>query len=103
MNKDWRSEAACRNEDPESFFILEHNAAANLRRAERMAICWRCPVRQWCLLTAIRRRDRWGVFGGYDMEVLNNHSDKRDAAKSEATVELWFAGVSLDEVESVLS
>ena len=101
MKWDWRDDAACRGEDPESFFIVEHSASANQRREERKTICWTCPVRPWCLITAVRQRSPWGVVGGYDMEDLT--SEKRRAAEAEAMIELWTSdGIGPDEVREAL-
>lgn len=104
MSLNWRKRAACRDADPESFFVIEHNALANQRRKERADICWdECPVRAWCLITAVTRREPWGVFGGYDMEKMTR-PEKRKAARTEAVVELLMSDeIAFDEVAEALS
>jgi WhiB family transcriptional regulator, redox-sensing transcriptional regulator len=55
---DWISQAACREEDPDSLFV--QGAAQN--RAKH--ICGGCPVRVECLADALDNRTEFGVWGG---------------------------------------
>lgn len=58
---DWRTQAACREADPELFFPGERDSAY-----PALAVCRTCPVAQPCLqfaLTFEPARDH-GVFGG---------------------------------------
>ena len=77
----WTDEAACRGEDPELFFPLGlgHEFSGQIRRAK--AICGRCPVREDCLLTALGRPDRYGIFGGLteDERAKLRRNDRRRA------------------------
>lgn len=55
----WRDRARCRGADPEIFFPLDDEDAA-----EAKEICASCPVREACLEYAITHRERIGVWGG---------------------------------------
>lgn len=62
----WDRAAACREADPDLFFpegeeaeVLENTAAAK-------AICRTCPVVHPCLVDALDRDERYGVWGGLD-------------------------------------
>ncbi|WP_327415469.1 WhiB family transcriptional regulator [Streptomyces sp. NBC_01233] len=62
----WDRNAACRHEDPALFFpegeeteVLEQTAAAK-------EICRSCPVVHPCLVDALDRDERFGVWGGLD-------------------------------------
>jgi hypothetical protein len=55
----WQRRAACRTEDPESFFPEWDGAA---RAAQ--AVCAGCPVRAECLDYAIKRGITHGIWGG---------------------------------------
>lgn len=44
---------------PELFFADRPHA---LERAKRL--CHSCPVQEWCLTTALDRREPYGVWGG---------------------------------------
>lgn len=61
---DWRKAAACRTEDPETFFASDLTAAgkANIRHAK--VICWTCPSKAACGQWAIDTRQAFGVWGG---------------------------------------
>ena len=64
---DWRTRAACRDEDPEIFFPDPSDTDT---RAQAEAICAKCPVRTECGLNA----DRFGIWGGTYYEP--EHGDK---------------------------
>ncbi len=50
----------------EWFFADADNKAANQKAiADAKALCERCPRRAECLAGALRRDDRYGIFGGY--------------------------------------
>ncbi len=57
---DWEPEAVCNQGDPELFFpeVGKRTTAAALK------VCGRCPVREECLLAALSRRERYGIWGG---------------------------------------
>ena len=58
---DWRTRAACRDEDPEWWFPTKDRDTTELA----LDVCRDCPVRQQCLQHAIDHDERWGIFGGY--------------------------------------
>ena len=55
----WRQRAACRGVDPDIFFPVTDEEAADAK-----AICAACPVQQACLEWALTTREREGVWGG---------------------------------------
>ncbi|HZT65546.1 MAG TPA: WhiB family transcriptional regulator [Acidimicrobiales bacterium] len=59
MNLSWRHRAACQGVDPDVFFPVSDEDAADAK-----AICGVCPVREACLEYALARRERDGVWGG---------------------------------------
>jgi len=61
---DWRSEAACREVDPELFFPIGNSGPALLQIEEAKQVCRRCPVMQECLHWAIDSGQDAGVWGG---------------------------------------
>ncbi|MFF4344256.1 WhiB family transcriptional regulator [Kitasatospora sp. NPDC001540] len=62
---DWRSRAACRDEDPELFFPIGNTGPALLQIEEAKAVCSRrCPVREQCLTWAMATGQDAGVWGG---------------------------------------
>lgn len=59
MSQDWRQHGKCRGVDPEVFYPVNEDDAAQAK-----AICDSCPVRQPCLEWALTDRERYGVWGG---------------------------------------
>ena len=55
----WRQKAACRGVDPDIFFPVSDEDAADAK-----AICASCSVRQACLEWALSVREKDGVWGG---------------------------------------
>jgi WhiB family redox-sensing transcriptional regulator len=61
----WDLDAACRDTDPDVFFIGPGKSTAEARR-----ICLSCPVRRECLAAALQaeasksKDERHGIFGG---------------------------------------
>jgi len=61
---DWRTNAACRDTDPELFFPIG-NAGPALRQLERAKqVCAGCQVRIPCLEWALATGQDAGVWGG---------------------------------------
>ena len=56
---DWRSRAACRNQDPDAMF-----PTTTAGEDEAQAVCRYCPVRNTCAEYALNNRIEYGVFGG---------------------------------------
>ena len=55
----WQERARCRQHDPEVFFPEKGGSSREAKR-----ICADCPVRIECLNYALRRDERYGVWGG---------------------------------------
>ena len=55
----WQEQARCREHDPELFFPEKGGSSREAKR-----ICSECPVRIECLNYALRRDERYGVWGG---------------------------------------
>ena len=56
---DWLADALCAEVDTDLFFSV--NGVFN---SEARSICARCPVSADCLAVALKRRERYGVWGG---------------------------------------
>ncbi|MFN2558024.1 MAG: WhiB family transcriptional regulator [Nitriliruptorales bacterium] len=61
---DWRSQAACIEEDPELFFPVGSTGPAVDQAEEAKRVCARCDVREPCLEFAIGTNQDAGVWGG---------------------------------------
>ncbi|MFD5494406.1 WhiB family transcriptional regulator [Streptomyces sp. NPDC001812] len=61
---DWRTRAACRDEDPDLFFPIGTSGSALLQTERAKAVCRRCPVREQCLDWAMDSGQSLGVWGG---------------------------------------
>ncbi|MFJ3189127.1 WhiB family transcriptional regulator [Streptomyces halstedii] len=60
----WRTHAACRDEDPDLFFPIGTTGPALVQTEEAKAVCRGCPVRQQCLDWALENNQDAGVWGG---------------------------------------
>lgn len=67
---EWQYEGACREVDPESFFLEPSMRGANKRKREQsaIAVCNTCPVKQACLKHALSVPEVYGVWGGMNEE-----------------------------------
>ncbi|NIH79293.1 WhiB family transcriptional regulator [Amycolatopsis viridis] len=61
---DWRTSAACRDEDPELFFPVSEMGPGARQVARAKAVCASCPVRAECLAYALDAGLDNGIFGG---------------------------------------
>ncbi|MGW1438689.1 WhiB family transcriptional regulator [Streptomyces griseus] len=69
VNTNWRTVAACRDEDPDLFFPIGTSGPAVAQAEEAKAICRRrCPVMDRCLQWALKSGQDHGVWGGTDEE-----------------------------------
>ena len=65
--RDWRPQAACRDEDPERWFPVGSSGPVHEAQvAAAKAVCRRCPVKAACLQDALDGGLDHGVFGGLD-------------------------------------
>jgi WhiB family redox-sensing transcriptional regulator len=65
-NWQWQSTAACREINPEVFFLPENarGSSKRMREAAAKAVCARCPIRLRCLDWALTVGEAYGVWGG---------------------------------------
>ena len=63
----WEHDAECRGTDePDVFFPGSDSGLKPVEVEEAKSICQRCPVMSDCLVTALERREPYGVWGGLD-------------------------------------
>jgi WhiB family redox-sensing transcriptional regulator len=78
--RDWLSDGACRDEDPELFFPISSAGPAIRQILAAKAVCGRCEVRQECLCYALEDTHSHGVWGGTTEE-------ERKAIRAQARAE----------------
>ncbi|SDD18520.1 WhiB family transcriptional regulator [Streptomyces prasinopilosus] len=61
---DWRTRAACRDEDPDLFFPIGTSGPALFQTEQAKTVCRRCPVQRQCLDWALETGQSLGVWGG---------------------------------------
>lgn len=62
---DWRTRAACLEEDPDLFFPDGERGYSSLNQLElARTVCRRCPVRLTCLRAAMNTGATYGMWGG---------------------------------------
>lgn len=59
LRSTWKQAAACEGSSSDVFYPEN-----DFEAAEAKAICARCPVQNICLETALRDKERYGVWGG---------------------------------------
>ena len=64
----WRAAAACRQQDPRTFFPVGATGPAVGEIAAAKTVCRSCPVRLSCLHFALVTNQEYGVWGGHDEE-----------------------------------
>jgi WhiB family transcriptional regulator, redox-sensing transcriptional regulator len=62
--RDWRSDAACRDADPELFFPDGDIRSARAHVKTAKLICRGCPVSATCLTWALTNGQEAGIWGG---------------------------------------
>ena len=80
---DWRTQAACRNQDPELFFPIGTTDRAVAQLTKAKAVCHTCPVREPCLTWVLRSEplgQEAGVCAG--LGEAERRSLKRRAARA---------------------
>jgi WhiB family redox-sensing transcriptional regulator len=65
---DWRTKAACRDQDPETFFPSGYGIEAKRAIVDAKTVCLYCPTRDNCLNFALTEGIPNGVFGGLTEE-----------------------------------
>jgi hypothetical protein len=61
----WQTSAPCASADPDAWYP-EFGEKAN----DAKAICRSCPYKTPCLLEALQRGERYGVWGGLNLSTL---------------------------------
>jgi WhiB family redox-sensing transcriptional regulator len=76
---EWQFDGACRDSDPESFFLDPNMRGSNKHQRELTAIkiCNSCPVKQACLDHALSVPEIFGVWGGMTEEQRHKILKKR--------------------------
>lgn len=64
----WRSEAACRDTDPDLFFPIGTTGPAIDQIAQAKTVCGECEVREPCLEFALSTNQDSGIWGGTSEE-----------------------------------
>lgn len=81
---DWQHRAACRNEDPDRFFIVGTTPEALQQIEDAKAFCHaNCGVIEECLRFALERGHEGGVFGG--TSETERRALKRKASRGSGT------------------
>ena len=78
--EDWRTQAACRDTDPDLFFPVGTTGAAIEQIEAAKAVCGACPAQAPCLEFALATNQESGVWGG------TSEDDRRLLRKA------WLAG-----------
>lgn len=70
---EWADDALCQDYDPDTFFPQAQagrskSRAGSAQVREAQAICNLCPVRLKCLNYALDNDERYGIWGGVDIE-----------------------------------
>jgi len=68
----WRSEAICRDTDPELFFPVGTTGQALLQIDRAKQVCSECNVRVSCLGFALETNQDSGIWGGTSEEERRN-------------------------------
>src|SRR5690625_7225018 len=82
---DWRSQAACLDEDPELFFPIGNTGPALMQIDEAKAQCQRCPVMETCLKWALETGQGAGVWGGLSEDERRALQRRRARARRAAS------------------
>ncbi|MFF7361262.1 WhiB family transcriptional regulator [Streptomyces sp. NPDC008125] len=81
--ENWRTRAACREEDPDLFFPIGSTGPALVQTEDAKAVCRTCPVREQCLRWALDNNQDAGVWGGLaeDERRALKRRDRRKAGQ----------------------
>lgn len=86
--RNWRDSAACRETDPELYFPTGEGTTAQQQADDAKAVCYRCPVIDVCLRSAMDNGQREGVWGGLTEQERHalSRRRRRSAAAGPPTV-----------------
>jgi len=68
----WRTNAICRDTDPELFFPVGTTGQALLQIAKAKGVCCQCPVKVECLDFAMETNQYTGIWGGLSEDERRN-------------------------------
>lgn len=68
----WRSQAICRDTDPDLFFPIGTTGQALVQIDRAKEVCGVCPVKSDCLEYALETNQDSGIWGGLDEEQRRN-------------------------------
>lgn len=68
----WRSQAICRDTDPDLFFPIGTTGQALVQIDRAKEVCDVCPVKSDCLEYALETNQDSGIWGGLDEEQRRN-------------------------------
>lgn len=68
----WRSQAICRDTDPDLFFPIGTTGQALVQIDRAKEVCGVCPVKTDCLEYALETNQDSGIWGGLDEEQRRN-------------------------------
>jgi WhiB family redox-sensing transcriptional regulator len=80
----WRSDALCRDTDPELFFPVGTTGQALVQIDHAKRVCGECSVRGACLDFAIATNQDSGIWGGLSEDERRNIRRARAAAQRAA-------------------
>lgn len=93
----WMDDAACANTDPDQFFPEKGGSTRDAKK-----ICGGCDVRQQCLEYALRRDERFGIWGGLserERRPLRRAAAPAEVVRTEPRKQRW---TWTDEADQVL-
>ena len=83
---DWRTRAACLDENPELFFPVGTTGPAVTQVEEAKLICGGCEVRAECLTWALEANQDHGVWGGLSEDERRSLRRRNARARASAAV-----------------
>ena len=76
----WRTDAICRDTDPDLFFPIGTTGQALTQIARAKQVCGECPVRVDCLEYALETNQDSGIWGGLSEEERRDIRRRNAAA-----------------------
>ena len=76
----WRTDAICRDTDPDLFFPIGTTGQALTQIARAKQVCGECPVRVDCLDYALETNQDSGIWGGLSEEERRDIRRRNAAA-----------------------
>jgi len=80
----WRSQALCRDTDPDLFFPVGTTGAALVQIEQARAVCRECPVQSDCLDFALATNQDSGIWGGTSEDERRQLRKQYNAARRSA-------------------